>query len=370
MSEQTEAKTPIALKITALINYAGAFSAFAILWSIFSNPAGSYMVFNLNLHILFMGSVGSLLNIIYFGAGFFGGGLIILYFIFLALYCLLLFVVANSLLSGKKWSRVIQIRLSSIYILFSALSVISSIGAIEVSIKLFIILVNIFIFVSLVFNKKIKEYFLNSEQIQLSQIKKIPIILVAIIYVLLLTSLLFFINNKSQSKVELNQESVSNSIPEQEMVMTKDMQISAETPQGVVKIVADDSFTRTYTWGNCVRTQTLFPRKERWYGSLGAYFPGPNPSWKFCEGIDGALLEEGQMHFNTVEETISWINSGSKFEKGSAIYNNEGLLVSFSKSIHPSGNTGILKVSVWQLYINDTKALNLSGSSNGKITVK
>jgi hypothetical protein len=181
---------------------------------------------------------------------------------------------------------------------------------------------------------------------------------------------LFSFNSKSKSPTELNKQAISRATPEQEMVMTKGMVITAETPEGNIEIVADDDYMRTYSWDDCTRTQTLFPRKERWYGSLGAYFPGPNPSWKFCEGIDGSLLEEGQMHFSTASEAISWINSGSKFEKGSAVYKNDGLLVSFSKSIHPSGKTGVLKVSVWQILINNEKLTSLTDGNDSKIEVK
>lgn len=365
--QETENKVPIVLKAASILNYAAAISAVVILWSIFFNPAGSFLEFNSNLHTLFMGSAGSLLFLVYFGAGFFGGGLT-LYFVLLALYCLLAISIANGLLKGKRWSRKMQIILSSVFIFFSIISLISSIGTLELSIKVFVLIVNAYILFGM-FGKRIKNMFLENNPL-LFQTKKIQIILLSIVYVVILSSVLFGFNSKSQSPAELNKQAISSATPEQEMVMTKGMEITAETSEGNIKIVADGDFMRTYSWDDCTRTQTLFPRKERWYGSLGAYFPGPNPSWEFCKGIDGSLLEEGQMHFNTANEAISWINSGSNFDKGSAVYRNDGLLVSFSKSIHPSGKTGILKVNVWQILINNEKPTSLTGGNDSKIEVK
>jgi hypothetical protein len=372
MPESIEIKIPTAVKLTAFLNYVAAFSSIVIIWSLFNNPAGSYLSFNSNLHTFFLGPAGSLLFIIYFGSGFIGGGLTP-YFIALAMYCSFVLYIANGLQNGNKFTQNIQKILSSIFIFFSALSIVLSITSIFDS-KFYISIywLTISILIYLVFNKndKVNDFFSNREQFKLQKFEKIKLITLSISYLILSTLIILYFNNRSQDLFELNKASNSNAIPEQEMVMNKGMKIAAATTNGKIEISAEDSFIRTYSWGSCVRTQTLFPRKKRWYGSLGAYFPGPNPSWKLCEGIDGSLLEEGQMHFNTVDEAMLWINSGSKFEKGTSVYNNDGLLVNFSKSIHPSGETGILKVNVWQIYINGSKPNGLNGSDDSKITIE
>ena len=65
-----------------------------------------------------------------------------------------------------------------------------------------------------------------------------------------------------------------------EIVMTPGMQITAHTEKGEITIRAGDGFERFYTWDGATRSVKLWPRKTRWYGSLGIYYPGPGQHWK------------------------------------------------------------------------------------------
>src|SRR5579864_9515705 len=67
---------------------------------------------------------------------------------------------------------------------------------------------------------------------------------------------------------------------------------------GPLEIPAGSGFTRSYTWDGETRSVDLFPRDERWYGSFGAYYPGPGSHWRSNHGITRGVLEEGQMHFD------------------------------------------------------------------------
>src|SRR4030095_13075449 len=70
-----------------------------------------------------------------------------------------------------------------------------------------------------------------------------------------------------------------------EIVMTPGMEIRAQTPNGKIGIRAGPGFKRTYFWdSDCEGSVTLWPRVERWHGSLGLYYPGPGNTWWFSCG--------------------------------------------------------------------------------------
>jgi hypothetical protein len=69
-------------------------------------------------------------------------------------------------------------------------------------------------------------------------------------------------------------------IYENELVMTEGLEIEAKTKNGKIKIKALNGLHRTYTWENTTRSAELGLRKTRWYGSYGAYYPGPGYHWK------------------------------------------------------------------------------------------
>jgi len=172
-----------------------------------------------------------------------------------------------NLLQGKKWAQSVQIKLSI------ATVILFPIFLFEGVVGFFVIIINVLILITFSRNKKVKIFF-GSTQDRLPTSRRAKIIFFAIIY--LLTSVLFLHSQYSQSESETADDMISRMLPNQEMVMTKGMEITAETPDGTIKIFADDLLTRTYTWGNCTRTQVLSPRQERWFGVLGASFSGRN----------------------------------------------------------------------------------------------
>jgi hypothetical protein len=368
MQETTKTKVPITVMVASILNYAGAFSSVVILWSLFNHPVGLFFIFNFNLHRLFIGPVGLFLFLVYLGGGYILGvtGGLILYFILILFSSIFFIFLANELLKGKKWSYALQVVLSSIFIFLTVFSLEFSLTGLDLSITLLTLTTASYISANFLFNKKVKEFYSDIGKYHVVQVNKRFIILIAIAYLVVLTSLLLFFNNKYNSQAELNKESVSRASPNQKMVMPKGMEIIAETQHGTIKIIADDTFTRTYVWGNCSRTETLEPQLE----SLGATSPPINPKWELCEGINGSLSEERQMHFTTAEEAVSWINKQYDHEIGSAVYRNDGLYVSLRKTMSPGGRTGILEVNVRQILINGAKPMVLSGSDDSKIKVK
>src|SRR6266478_5016927 len=72
---------------------------------------------------------------------------------------------------------------------------------------------------------------------------------------------------------------------------------------GALEIRAGSGFRRYYTWDGETRWVDLWPRDKRWYGSFAAYYPGPGSNWTSNHGITRGVLQEGQMHFDTVEDS-------------------------------------------------------------------
>ena len=154
-----------------------------------------------------------------------------------------------------------------------------------------------------------------------------------------------------------------------ETVMSPGMTITARTPTGIIAIRAGQGLTRSYTWEGATRSVEMWPRGERWYGSLGLYYPGPGDHWREHNGITRGVLEEGQQHFKTTREALLWLRERSQ-EWGSAtpfpyVYTSSGLVVGWNKTL-PRRQ---LNVEVWQIYVNGQKPVMLQGGQNRNIQV-
>ncbi len=146
-----------------------------------------------------------------------------------------------------------------------------------------------------------------------------------------------------------------------ELVMAKGDKIIATTEAGRIEITADVGLNRSYTWDGATRSAELEPRTERWYGSMGAYYPGPGEHWKSNNGITRGVLQEGQQHFENVEAAKKWLAQQSKWY--STVFTDSGLVVSFSKV---EGRRQI-NVEVWQIYINGKPPKELQGADDTKL---
>ncbi len=131
---------------------------------------------------------------------------------------------------------------------------------------------------------------------------------------------------------------------DRELVMSEGLVISANTAEGDIQIAAGTNLLRHYTWEGSTRSAELWPRKERWYGNYGAYYPGPSLHWSDHNGIRRGVLEEGQQHFNTLEEAHAWLNLPYNAH---CRYRDDGLVVCFSKSL----NRHQINVAVWQILV-------------------
>ncbi len=102
---------------------------------------------------------------------------------------------------------------------------------------------------------------------------------------------------------------------------------------------------RSYTWEGETRSLIMFPRKARWYGSMGVYDAAVGDIWQEHNGIRRGVVDEGQQHFDNEESALEWLKH--RYE---CVYRDDGLVVCYSKTL----GRRQLNVDVWQIYLGGT----------------
>jgi hypothetical protein len=160
-----------------------------------------------------------------------------------------------------------------------------------------------------------------------------------------------------------------------EIVMVPGMEISATNELGKITIVAGPDLQRTYRWESCEGSLEMVPRRKRWYGSLGIYYPGPGDHWKECGGITRAVVEECWWHHDSVEAALKEIRNadegynsynGNKKSIRYYVYTDDGLVVMWSKT--PERKQ--LNVEVRQILIDGRKPTRMPGSHNENFAIR
>jgi hypothetical protein len=149
-----------------------------------------------------------------------------------------------------------------------------------------------------------------------------------------------------------------------EIVMLPGSRLTATTPVGQIIIDAGQGLRRSYTWEGATRSVEMWPRKERWYGSLGLYYPGPGNHWLEHKGIARGVVQEGQQHFETVDKAMSWLENQQQWEPH--VWTNSGLVVGWNKTLPRQQ----LNVDVWQIYVDGKKPVTLPGADDKAIIVE
>lgn len=149
-----------------------------------------------------------------------------------------------------------------------------------------------------------------------------------------------------------------------ELVMEEGDRITATTGTGTIRIDAGKGLLRTYTWEGASRSATLEARTERWYGSLGAYYPGPGEHWENHGGITRGVLQEGQQHFPDKAAALAWLKEQAGYYP--TVYTNTGLVVSFGKVMERRQ----LNAEVWQIHIKGKPPVSLEGAKDDAIRFK
>jgi hypothetical protein len=149
-----------------------------------------------------------------------------------------------------------------------------------------------------------------------------------------------------------------------EFAMVPGQTITATTSVGTIQIRADDWLRRSYTWEGATRSVKMWPRDERWYGSLGVYYPGPGRHWEEHHGVTRGCVEEGQQHFHSVKAAMAWLSKPAQ-NWMPYVYRNDGLMVGWTKVLEREQ----LNVDVWQILINGKKPTSLPGATDAAIRV-
>jgi hypothetical protein len=151
--------------------------------------------------------------------------------------------------------------------------------------------------------------------------------------------------------------------PKPEIAMLPGTRIEVTNRAGKMVVTAVDDVTRSYTWEGATRSEQLSPRVKRWDGSLGLFCPGPGDHWEEHNGITRACLEEGQLHFKSTQEALTWLKE--RRESMDYVYRDDGLVVGWDKNL----SRDQLDVEVWQFLIQGKKPTRLEGSRSDKIEV-
>ena len=146
-----------------------------------------------------------------------------------------------------------------------------------------------------------------------------------------------------------------------EPVMSPGMKILVSAPACEVVISAGRGLKRTFSWNGETRSVEMWPRAERWHGSLGAYFPGPGDHWYPNGTIVRGVVDEGQLNFSSLDKAMKFLAKTPAFQP--RIYRNDGFTVWCSKSEHTLG------VDIFQVYINGVKPTKLPGAQDDDILV-
>lgn len=160
------------------------------------------------------------------------------------------------------------------------------------------------------------------------------------------------------SKTNIHNEGIN------EVVMTPGMTITVVNSIGKLVIIAGENYLRSFSWDGDTRSVIMKPRKDRWNGSLGIYYPGNGSHWKEHDGITRAVLEEGVLNFNSIDAILEYIARYGENEK--VTYNDNGLFIFWDKS---PGGGGTLNVMLWQLLINGKPPNGILGSHNSRIKI-
>ena len=150
--------------------------------------------------------------------------------------------------------------------------------------------------------------------------------------------------------------------PWTEYVLTDGMVISAETPEGPVRVAGKKGTKRIYSGKGWSKTRHLDPRDVRWYGSLGLYDAALSLS-----PHGRLLLDEGRLFFDSTRDALRYLRARDV----PLVYNNQGLAVGLKVVEWPGKERKepVRTVEVWQIYIKGRKPTSLPGARDDAISL-
>ncbi|PID76197.1 MAG: hypothetical protein CSB22_00375 [Deltaproteobacteria bacterium] len=154
-----------------------------------------------------------------------------------------------------------------------------------------------------------------------------------------------------------------------ETVMSDGMKICATDNNDNICIVADSGTKRIISWDGEEHSINLIPRKKRWYGELGLVSPKqPDNLWKTEKGPLRVLITEAQIRYKNLDDAVDKLRFPFAKEDGwHIVYNNQGLLIMWHKTIMLGNNT--LDISIYQILIDEKKTKQIPGSKSDQIVI-
>lgn len=151
--------------------------------------------------------------------------------------------------------------------------------------------------------------------------------------------------------------------PWTEYVLTDGMVITAQTPEGPVRIAGKKGTKRVYSGDGWSKTRHLDPRDIRWYGSLGLHDAALSLS-----PHGRLLLDEGRLFFDSTRDAVRYLRSSAV----PLVHNNQGLAVGMKVVEWPGKERRepVRTVEVWQIYIKGKKPMALPGARDDAISVR
>ncbi len=147
-------------------------------------------------------------------------------------------------------------------------------------------------------------------------------------------------------------------------MMGPGLKITASDADSSISVRAGSEYDRIYSWAGCEGSVGLYARADRWYGSLGIYYPGSGITWWIpCKGINRAVVEEGQQHFRSVSDALEWVRALPR--SFHTAYRGDGLVIQWLQSPGRSQ----LNVDVWQVCIAGDRPKDLPGADDSRVTV-
>ncbi len=154
-----------------------------------------------------------------------------------------------------------------------------------------------------------------------------------------------------------------------ETVMSDGMKICATDNNDNICIVADSSTKRIISWDDEEHSINLIARKKCWYGELGLVSPKqPDNLWKTEKGPLRVLITEAQIRYKNLDDAVDKLRFPFAKEDGwHIVYNNQGLLIMWHKTIMPGNNT--LDMSIYQILVDEKKTTQIPGSKSDQIVI-
>jgi len=149
-------------------------------------------------------------------------------------------------------------------------------------------------------------------------------------------------------------------VPEKnEIVLSENTQLVANTAFGDIKIEAGPGLRRVFNWNDVRRGAIMEPRTSRFAGSLGIKYDGTPPVWAPAQGVTELKYEEGQRRFENADDALIWM----QIRRLNYTYNNSGIVVGWQQT----GSE--LHVELWQFYIDGQQPQSMPNADDAAITI-